>query len=108
MAEKTFQDATSKENKVGVDTANFFEALKAKEEDGYEPKNWDLELGYNRFVGLNHSEMIKEYENSGHSTRFSLNLLLERVNDSYPDKDNRSDFVKLIAKELKNKTTLDN
>lgn len=110
MAEDTVGvvDAKSKEYNVGVDTANFLEIVKAKSEDGYVPQNWDLGLGFNRFEGMSGSEMITEYENSGHSSRFSLNLLLDRVNDSYPDEEKRPDFVKEVAKELKDKIAVEN
>lgn len=110
MAEDTvgLADAKSKEYNVGVHTANFLEAVKARVEKGYNPQNWDLDLGYNSFEGMTGPEMVKEYEKSGHSSRFSLNLLLDRINDSYPDEEERPDFVKEVVKEIIDKIVVEN
>lgn len=110
MAEDALKvsDAKSKEYEVGVHTANFLEAVKANVEEGYKPQNWDLNLGFNPFEDKSGPDMVKEYEKSGHSSPFSLILLLERVNNSYPDKDERPDFVKVIVKELGDKIAVEN
>ena len=101
-------DANSVEYQTGVHTANFFEAVSAQVDKQYEAQNWDFVLGYNRFEGKSPSEMVNEYVNSGHSNPSSLDMLLQRVNDSYPDEEDRPDFVNEVIQELQGRTKENN
>ena len=103
MEEAKNNDATTAEYRTGVDTANFFEAVKAQVDKEYKPQNWDLASGVNRFEGKNPQEMIEEYRLCGHSSKSSLDLLLQRAKESYPDEGQRTDFVNGIMNELKDK-----
>lgn len=95
-------EVTQQPFQIGVQVANALEVVKSSAEPGYKAKNWDLTLGFNRYEGKNPSGIVDEFVSSG-ANESQLGLLVESLRNSYPNLEERPDYVKSVLKVIEDK-----
>lgn len=87
---------------VGMHVANALEAIKGEVEEGYQVFNWDNDLNYNRYKGMDPKGMVDEFVGSG-ATETHLGLLNEGIRNSYPEEEKRPQYVKEVLDSIEEK-----